>query len=271
MGSFLQKLIVLALVVSIVTCKEGLLSGFRENPEKNLTHRVDNLDANIKNLLLFISLMRTIEFIPFDFIEIDSKATELLKGFLKRTFNCTSLACVTPDIILFRIMREFRWFSRGMVTEMEYGFETLKNLYAKKHSGVVIKIINDKGKGAFDDKSQCIRMRIGQFFMPTFKGNDTSNCSEFDEIIHSFSEQSEDFWRDFGPLIFKLLTLVALILLIRKSFKLAKQEWSMYKTLTNPSLNHQSLNNNPHQPFNPNLNFTDELLALAHQNSPSST
>ncbi|CAI2378126.1 unnamed protein product [Moneuplotes crassus] len=199
MGSFLQKLIVLVLVVSIVTCEKGHLNRFRDDPTESMIFLANRLDYNLKIPLLFVNLMRMIELTPFDFIGIYSKATEFVKEYLKIIFDCTSLACVTPARILFRIMQEFRGFSRDMVTEIEYGFGTLKVLYAKKHLGVITKIIHGKGKDAFDDKSQCIRMRVGQFFMPTFKGNDTSNCTEFDEIIHSFSEQSEDFGETLDP------------------------------------------------------------------------
>ncbi|CAI2375456.1 unnamed protein product [Moneuplotes crassus] len=118
-----------------------------------------------------------------------------------------------------------------LITELEYGYQALNYAYLKKEFGIITKIINVKGLETYQEKSHCIRMRIGQHFMPTFKGNDTSHCSEFDEIIHSFSERPVDPPIDWSPLFINLMIFAALIVAIYAGCKFVLKEWKKTEKL----------------------------------------
>ncbi|CAI2377788.1 unnamed protein product [Moneuplotes crassus] len=237
MGSFLHSLTILVLVVAIVPCNKGYyLSDFKDKSTGNLGFMAKRIEKNVNIVLMCVGLVEMVWERSDDYGEVERQVDGIWQAVLKDILYCDEVSCITPVYMLYRVMKEFRVFARHMVTEMKYSCEKLRLLYYKKLLGVITKIIHDKGKDAFDAKSRCIRMRIGQFFMPTFKGNDTSDCSEFDEIIHSFSEQSDSFWRDFWTLIFEILCVIVLALLIRKSSQLLFDEWEIYKDLNKSSI-----------------------------------
>ncbi|CAI2375607.1 unnamed protein product [Moneuplotes crassus] len=89
-------------------------------------------------------------------------------------------------------MMEFRYFARTLITEMKYGFHELELRYVKTLYRNIGNIIKIKGLEAFDNKSKCIRTRIAQYFMFPYVGNDTSHCTEFDDIITNYSGEQND-------------------------------------------------------------------------------
>ncbi|CAI2376334.1 unnamed protein product [Moneuplotes crassus] len=123
------------------------------------------------------------------------------------------------------------------MTELYYGYQELGSRYCKKELGVINKIIATEGLAIYIEKSDCIRMRIGQYFMPTFLGNDTSNCSEYDQTIQSFSEQPVDPGIDWTPLCVKLTITLALAVVNYLCFKLVLQEWKKTQELYQPQSN----------------------------------
>ncbi|CAI2376431.1 unnamed protein product [Moneuplotes crassus] len=70
-------------------------------------------------------------------------------------------------------------------------------------------------------------MRIGQYFIPTFQGNDTSQCSEFDDVIISLSEQPVDPRIDLSPLVCYFIILAVLVGASYYFFLLVLKEWQI--------------------------------------------
>ncbi|CAI2372896.1 unnamed protein product [Moneuplotes crassus] len=183
-------------------------------------------------------------------------------------FDCDSLTCLTPAYVLTKYFSEFRYFSKSLRTELEYGYQELVGKYIKKEFGVFNKIIATEGINNLRKKSDCIRMRIGQYFMPTFVGNDTSNCSKYDEIIHSFSDQPVDPGIDWTSLCVKLTITLALAFLNYLCFKLILQEWEKTQELYQLQFNGIPLSqiekgalsdensSNPHQPLEESREIT---------------
>ncbi|CAI2375066.1 unnamed protein product [Moneuplotes crassus] len=102
-------------------------------------------------------------------------------------------------------------------------------------------------------------MRIGQYYMQTFVGGNTSECSEFDQIIHNFSEQQVDDCRSFLYSGFLILATIFLFLLNWLISKQITQEYRTYKALkslqntspSTPSANSIEIPNIPHPSATP--------------------
>ncbi|CAI2375854.1 unnamed protein product [Moneuplotes crassus] len=163
-------------------------------------------------------------------------------------FNCISYDIINlkslktapePKCILYKSFDKFRNFSRQMITEMDYGYLTLLFAYVKKEISVINKIIDVKGLHIFLNTSDCIRMRIGQYFMPNFVGNDTSNCSDIDWIILSFSDQPVDPSIDFISLLTQLLIICSLCYSTYFAYKLLIQEHNKFQMLEQLALEEQ--------------------------------
>ncbi|CAI2364993.1 unnamed protein product [Moneuplotes crassus] len=70
-------------------------------------------------------------------------------------------------------------------------------------------------------------MRVGQYFITNFQGNDTSQCSEFDNVIISLSEQPVDPRIVLSPLVFYFIILAILFGANYYLFLLILKEWQI--------------------------------------------
>ncbi|CAI2376312.1 unnamed protein product [Moneuplotes crassus] len=234
MKKLLWVIAILALMISQSNCKEPLLDNFRSSPDLNINHNLMMIDKHFKYI---VPLIRSTGFLAYSFQGSNISLKEIfvfsndLFTVILSIFHCDSLSCLTPAHILTKLMREFRLISRSLMSELAYWYKELAWRYGKKLFGVIKKIIATDGMACFEEKSDCIRMRIGQYFMPTFVGNDTSNCSEYDEIIRSFSEQPVDPGIDWTSLCIKLTITLALTVLNYLFLKLVFREWKKTQRL----------------------------------------
>ncbi|CAI2378443.1 unnamed protein product [Moneuplotes crassus] len=212
----------------------GHIDVLRTNSSLKMDTVVEHIDRNVKAIRPIIQSVRFIEESYFKlYIEVKN-IVDLLNIILDltlRIFHCDYLSCITPEVVIVKIFREFRNFSRDVITEILYGYVYLFTVYIKKEFGIITKIIEDKGLEIFTQNSDCIRMRIGQYYMQTFVGGNTSECSEFDQIIHSFSEQKVDERKNVFYLGFLILAIIFLCFLYKSIIKLIIQEYRTYKDL----------------------------------------
>ncbi|CAI2376534.1 unnamed protein product [Moneuplotes crassus] len=230
------KLFILSLILSLISSKHETLSKFRKDPDLNMNKLQKKTDKNLRMALVMLKSVRLImeglqgyslpiqEMLSFSNLVID---------IVLKAFRSDNLSLITPALIMQKLFYEFRNFAREVITESDYGYYTLFFLYARKELGVISKIIQTKGFNEFTQNSNCTRMRIAQYFMPTFVGNDTSNCSQFDDIIINFSEQRIDPGINFTPLVMKLAILLILLVSIYIAFNRLHQEWETYKSHRN--------------------------------------
>ncbi|CAI2376085.1 unnamed protein product [Moneuplotes crassus] len=182
----------------------------------------------LNNSILFITLLRLIGLDLSNFRIPIVYVWQLREFLLDVVLECDNFSCITISSVLLRVFYEFRNFSRQVVSELNYYFVNLAMSYFKKLSGIITRIIQDKGQEAFEEKSRCIRTRIGQYFLPKYLGQNTSSCSEFDGIILSFSEQPFDDERSIIPLLLKFGLIIVLILIEWLVIRLLRKEWQIY-------------------------------------------
>lgn len=182
------------------------------------------------NNILFIALLRLIG-LDFSNFRIPIVYLWQLREFLLDVvLECDDFSWITLASILLKGFYEFRSFSKLVVSELNYYFVNLAMAYFKKLSGIINTIIvQDEGQEVFDKKSRWIRTRIGQYFLPKYIGQDTSSCSEFDEIILSFSEQPFEAERSIISLILKFGFIIVLILMEWFIIRLLRTEWHIYR------------------------------------------
>ncbi|CAI2376533.1 unnamed protein product [Moneuplotes crassus] len=236
MRNIFFKLVILSLILSLVASKHETLSKFRKDPDLNMNKLQKKADKNLRMALVMLKSVRLImeglqgyslpiqEMLSFSNLVID---------IVLKAFRRDNLSLITPSLIMQKLFYEFRNFAREVITESDYGYYTLFFLYARKELGAISKIIQTKGFDEFTQNSNCTRMRIAQYFMPTFVGNNTSNCSQFDDIIISFSEQPIDPVINFTPLVMKLAILLILLVSIYIAFNRLRKEWETYKSHRN--------------------------------------
>ncbi|CAI2376468.1 unnamed protein product [Moneuplotes crassus] len=232
MRNLVFKLVILSLILGLVVPKFGVLKRFRKDPDLNLEKTQKKADKNLRMLLVMLQSFRLIMEGFQDYslpIQEMLSFSNLAIGVVLRLFNCETLSCITPELVMQKLFYEFRNFAREVISESEYGYYMLFYSYARKELGVISKIISTKGFDEFTQNSNCTRMRIAQYFMPTFKGNDTSNCSQFDDIMISFSEQPTDPGVNYIPLLMKLIIIMILSVSIHISSTLLLHEWETYK------------------------------------------
>ncbi|CAI2376168.1 unnamed protein product [Moneuplotes crassus] len=216
------------------------LESFRSPPNLRIEHNLVKYDRHMKYV---VPAARSVGFLYNGLQEYNISFTEMLNflndlvSLILGIFHCESLNCLTPEYLLTKLFEEFRLFSRSWITELDYWYKEFIAKYAKKELGVINKIIATEGLAIYIEKSDCIRMRIGQYFMPTFVGNDTSNCSEYDQIIHSFSEQPVDPGIDWTSLCVKLTITLALAVMNYLCLELVLQEWKKTQELYQPQSN----------------------------------
>ncbi|CAI2369084.1 unnamed protein product [Moneuplotes crassus] len=234
MATIWIKYLIITLVIAIAACKQGHMAYFRASPTLNLYSLVKKYERNNK---LAMPLIQAMKLISENFLDYNINVTNIVNllniilDLILKIFNCDYLSCITPEVIIVRVFHWFRNLSREVITEMFYGYKELFALYLKKELCIITKIIEDKGIETFTQSSDCIRMRIGQYYMQTFVGGNTSECSEFDQIIQSFSEQQVDETRNFFYLGFLILAIIFLCFLNKLIFKLIVQEYGTYKGL----------------------------------------
>ncbi|CAI2376415.1 unnamed protein product [Moneuplotes crassus] len=220
------------LIVEMAACEFGHIQFLDVDP--TLNSLVAKFERNNKIIMSIIQAMKLIRdnFVNYniDVINIVNLCNIILDLVL-RIFYCDSLSCITPAAAIYRFFREFRNFSKEIVIEFLYGYRTLIALYFRKEAGIITKIIEDKGFETFTQNSTCIRMRIGKYFMPTFEGNDTSDCSEIDGIIRNFSEQPVDPRIDCLLFFRTLIVFIALVCANYFCFPLLSEEWEKSKIL----------------------------------------
>ncbi|CAI2377337.1 unnamed protein product [Moneuplotes crassus] len=215
---------------SLVDCYGGPLKYFRSSPYTNFELVSSNLERNHNIMLQFLSLFKAIQFGAqhFNLTLTKDSLLGLWSLFLKTFFYCKSWSCITLVDVMVGGFDEFRHFAVGVITERYLGYDYLSWHYFKKEWNVIKKITHDRGKQAFVDKSKCIRERIARYYMPMFEGNDTSSCTEFDDIIVSFSDQP---FEDRSSLYYFVCKVVLLMILVGISFivsKLIRAEWRTY-------------------------------------------
>ncbi|CAI2376666.1 unnamed protein product [Moneuplotes crassus] len=130
------------------------------------------------------------------------------------------------------IMDESRHTARGIISEMNYGFRELELRYAKISFGTIENIIKIKGQEAFYNKSRCIRTRIAQYLMFPYVGNDTSHCTEFDDIITNYSGEQIDARLNLKAIVLKISILIVISMSIISFMQLICKEWKIYKDQT---------------------------------------
>ncbi|CAI2378562.1 unnamed protein product [Moneuplotes crassus] len=95
------------------------------------------------------------------------------------------------------------------------------------------------GAEAFESKSQCIRARIGEYYIPLFQSIDTSQCTEFDDTIISFFEKTNEGWIYYKGLIIKCLGIILIfslnVLLMSRTISELRIHQSTKSTLQNLS------------------------------------
>ncbi|CAI2375983.1 unnamed protein product [Moneuplotes crassus] len=232
MRNLVFKLVIISLILGLVVPKFGVLKRFRKDPDLNLEKTQKKADKNLRMLLVMLQSFRLIMEGFQDYslpIQEMLSFSNLAIGIVLRLFNCETLSCITPELVMQKLFYEFRNFAREVISESEYGYYMLFYSYARKELGVISKIISTKGFDEFTQNSNCTRMRIAQYFMPTFVGNDTSNCSQFDDIIISFSEQPIDPSLDLKPLLVKLTIIMILLILNFVAFKLLAREFKIFE------------------------------------------
>ncbi|CAI2375887.1 unnamed protein product [Moneuplotes crassus] len=232
MAKRLLSLMVLAVLVTAVMCRKAYLSKFRSSPDLDVDKFVqlwddnrEKIDPVMQGLKVVVIGLRECLFPVREVVRFGSVVASLVLDI----FGCDTLRCITPAVMLIKFFFEFRNFARDVITELYYGYFNLMFWYAKKVFGVVSKVVRQEGLEVYTENSDCIRMRIGQYFMPTFKGNDTSNCSQFDDIIISFSEQPIDPSLDLKPLLVKLSIIMILLILNFVAFKLLAREFKIFE------------------------------------------
>ncbi|CAI2377210.1 unnamed protein product [Moneuplotes crassus] len=171
---------------------------------------------------------------------------------------------VSPGTALTIIFYNFRALSRTIITELDYGYIALMFAYLKKEYGVINKIIHEEGFETYQERSDCIRMRIGQYFMPNFIGNDTLNCSEFDAIIRSFSEHTVNPGIYFTSISYELIILLSIAVTNYICYKLLLKEYNEYQRLKRHfplrSQNEEPFTNNNSQMNNFSLTSSNSLF-----------
>ncbi|CAI2384602.1 unnamed protein product [Moneuplotes crassus] len=116
-----------------------------------------------------------------------------------------------------------------LVTEIKYGIIEFLIKYAKKLFQIKQKIMSIYGAEAFEAKSQCIRARIGEYLIPNFKGMDTSQCTEFDDIIISLFEITDEHISYYKTITIKVLANIMILSLIIFLMTKVISEWKIYK------------------------------------------
>ncbi|CAI2375916.1 unnamed protein product [Moneuplotes crassus] len=232
MKKSLQLIVILAFLACAQAVINSKLGSFRSPPDLRLSVNMFKIEKHMKFLVPFVRsaglLFIALGNYNLPFRELFRFSDELVTVILS-VFHCKNLSCLSPAYVLTKGFNEFRHFSRSSISEFDYGFKELAWKYGKKLFGIIKKIIDTEGMATFDEKSSCIRMRICQYFMPTFVGNDTSNCSEFDGIIRSFSEQPIDPGIDWISLCIKLIVLTVLIGANYFVYNLTMKEYKKYQ------------------------------------------
>ncbi|CAI2378008.1 unnamed protein product [Moneuplotes crassus] len=213
-----------------VICIGGPLESFVAFPDLNLratTLRYMTLHKILAQLVDLIRLVGVSKTIWFSLIMEVVKDWEML---LDTLFDCKMINCLSTELIMVGLFDEFRKHSKNLVSEIKYGFLELGFLYGKKALKIYTKIVHIKGEQAFKNDSECIRMRVGQYFMPTYIGEDTSECVEYDDIILSVLEPTGKPWKIL-PLLFQALLFLSLTGMIKLCKSLVMTEWERYKKL----------------------------------------
>ncbi|CAI2375188.1 unnamed protein product [Moneuplotes crassus] len=265
MVKLFQTWFLLALVISVATCKNGHLGYFTRLPDFRLSYFSTRYEIYLERILTVINSIKPVVAAFGDDIRSfpdTLRLFNLLLSAILAYYSCDTLGCITPEAVLMRFMKDFRNFSRIIVSELDYGFYSLLLSYAKKEFSIINKIIQNESFDTYQERSDCIRMRIGQYFMPTFIGNDTSDCSKFDEIIKSFSEQPVDLGESWHSLFIRLTILKALVGGNYICYTLALQEWRRYHTLRDISSSQNS--NEQFKTPSPSLNQRYEEIFSEH-------
>ncbi|CAI2376585.1 unnamed protein product [Moneuplotes crassus] len=214
----------------LVACYGGPLKYFRYPPYHDFDQTAFNLERIHNIALKFVSLFKMIE------VGIESFNSTLTKDalinlwplFLETFFHCKNWDCITLVDVMVGGFDEYRHFAMLVMTEMDYEYNYLWILYSKKKLNIIKKIVNERGNEVFVDKSKCIRQRIDRYYMPMFKVNDTSSCTEFDDIIVSFSEQPFEDKSPFYYLAFNMVIFIVLAVITFVVSKLLKAEWRTF-------------------------------------------
>ncbi|CAI2365884.1 unnamed protein product [Moneuplotes crassus] len=129
------------------------------------------------------------------------------------------------------------------IVNWDYYHENLKHEYLFQPFGLFIskfqflwtKIIQQKGFETYQERFSCILTRIGLYFMPTFVDKSISHSSEFDEIIHTFSEQLVNLGINWASLFIYFIIFMALactncfgIILFPKGWKETKKIYPQF-------------------------------------------
>ncbi|CAI2376491.1 unnamed protein product [Moneuplotes crassus] len=251
----------LTFLIAVVMSKKSYLSKFRSSPDLDVDkflHLLDKNRAKIEPLMQGLKLL-VIGFQTYALpINAILRFINIFISLILNIFKCDTLICITPAMVLAKFFYEFRNFARSSITELDYGYYNLIYCYAKKLFGVISMVVRQEGLETYSKNSGCIRMRIGQYFMPTFEGNDTSHCSQFDDIIISLSEQPVDPSPDYRSLLLKLSMIVILLALNLVAFQLLVQEFEIFEDLCQVIQSSQ-----PSQPLT--MEFDSEACLIHHE------
>ncbi|CAI2375909.1 unnamed protein product [Moneuplotes crassus] len=228
-----QHFLFIILFVSTNVRGYGVLNEFIKDPNIEYDLLIRRAHRNFNVLIPVIDALRRVNLNFEDLNEFNFPFIQILytSSFaFKKIFDCEKNNCLIPSVFLTVLFQEFRNLSVTVVTEMKYGLIVFLMKYAKKSFQIKQKIMNTYGAEAFESKSQCIRARVGEYYIPLFKGTDTSQCTEFDDIIISFFETINEGWTYHKDIIIKCLVVTLIFSLNVLLINRIMSEWRIYKS-----------------------------------------
>ncbi|CAI2376363.1 unnamed protein product [Moneuplotes crassus] len=228
-----QHFLFMTLFISTTVRGLGVMNEFVQNPYGEYDILIERAHRNFNVLIPVINASRQVNLNFEDLNEFNLPLPLILhttRFAITRIFDCQKNDCSQPITFFCVLFEEFRGLSRLVVTEMKYGFTEFLMKYAKKSFQIKQKIMNTYGAEAFESKSQCIRTRVGEYYIPLFQGTDTSQCTEFDGIIISFFETTNEGWVYYKGLIIKCLVVISIFPLNVLLINRIMSEWRIYKS-----------------------------------------